>query len=86
MSVQRSWRWTSRHPEERSDGGIHRPRRQPATSGTTTDTMITASGNMNQWAFIVPRLDLVVVVTGADNRASVPDFVIRDILPSVNRD
>ena len=58
----------------------------PATSGTMTDTMITASGNMNQWAFIVPARDLVVVVTGADNRTSVPDFVIREILPSVVRD
>jgi CubicO group peptidase (beta-lactamase class C family) len=58
----------------------------PATSGATTDTMITASGNMNQWAFIVPRLDLVIVVTGADNRAAVPDFVVRDILPAVIRD
>ena len=48
--------------------------------------MITASGNMNQWAFIVPRLDLVVTVTGADNQASVPDFVVRDILPAVIRD
>ena len=60
--------------------------RIPETYGTATDTMITASGNMNQWAFIVPRLDLVVVVTGGDNQASVPDFVIRDILPSVVRD
>ena len=50
------------------------------------DTLITASGNMNQWAFIVPRLDLMVVVTGADNSASVPQFVVNDILPSVIRD
>jgi CubicO group peptidase (beta-lactamase class C family) len=60
--------------------------RIPASYGTATDTMITASGNMNQWAFIVPRLDLVVVVTGGDNQSSVPDFVVRDILPSVMRD
>ena len=60
--------------------------RIPASYGTATDTMITASGNMNQWAFIVPRLDLVIVVTGADNRSSVPDFVVRDILPAVVRD
>ena len=60
--------------------------RIPANYGTATDTMITASGNMNQWAFIIPRLDLVIAVTGANNQSSVPDFVIREILPSVIRD
>ena len=59
--------------------------RIPANHGTATDTMLTASGNMNQWTFIVPRLDLVIAVTGADNQSSVPDFVIRDILPAVIR-
>jgi len=58
----------------------------PTIYGASTDTLITASGNMNQWVFIVPRLDLVVTVTGADNQASVPDFVIREILPAVIRD
>ena len=53
--------------------------------GTHADTLITASGNLNQWLFIAPRHDLVVVVTGAANQASVPDFVIREILPSVLR-
>jgi CubicO group peptidase (beta-lactamase class C family) len=58
----------------------------PVSSGTATDTMFTASGNLNQWAFVVPRLDLVIAVTGAANQASVPDFVIREIIPSVIRD
>jgi CubicO group peptidase (beta-lactamase class C family) len=60
--------------------------RIPATFGTTTDTMLTMSGNMNQWAFIIPRLDLVIAVTGADNRSSVPEFVVNEILPSIVRD
>jgi CubicO group peptidase (beta-lactamase class C family) len=60
--------------------------RVPASSGTATDTMITMSGNMNQWAFIIPRLDLVIAVTGADNRSSVPQFVVNEILPSAVRD
>lgn len=52
----------------------------------SSEKMITASGNMNQWLFVVPRLDLVVAVTGAENQANVPEFVIRDIIPSVIRD
>ena len=52
----------------------------------SSEKMITASGNMNQWLFIVPRLDLVVAVTGASNQANVPRFVIDEILPSVIRD
>ena len=58
----------------------------PVGEGAPADTMITASGNLNQWMFIVPRHDLVVVVTGGANEASVPDFMIREILPSVRRD
>lgn len=58
----------------------------PATAGGSADDMITASGNMNQWLFIVPQHDLVVAVTGANNEANVPDFMIREILPSVIRD
>jgi CubicO group peptidase (beta-lactamase class C family) len=52
----------------------------------STEKMITASGNMNQWLFIVPRLDLVIAVTGASNQANVPRFVIDEIIPSVIRD
>ena len=60
--------------------------RIPVGQGAPADTLITASGNMNQWLFVLPRLDLVVVVTGASNEANVPDFVIREILPAVVRD
>ena len=55
----------------------------PVNNGA--DTMITASGNLNQWLFVVPRLDLVVAVTGGANQAFPPDFMIREILPSVLR-
>ena len=48
--------------------------------------MITGSGNLNQWLFADPQNDLVVVVTGGSNQASVPDFMIREILPSVLSD
>ena len=51
-----------------------------------TDTLITASGNMNQWMFVLPSRDLVVAVTGGSNAASVPDFVVRDILTAMVRD
>ena len=52
----------------------------------SSEKVITASGNMNQWLFVVPRLDLVVAVTGAANQANVPQFMIQDIIPSVIRD
>jgi hypothetical protein len=47
--------------------------------------MVTASGNLNQWLFIVPRLDLVVVVTGGSNEASVPGFMQREVLQAIVR-
>ena len=52
----------------------------------SSEKMIAASGNMNQWLFVVPRLDLVVAVTGAANQANVPQFMIENIIPSVIRD
>jgi len=55
-------------------------------AGTSAHVMITASGNLNQWLFVDSQHDLVVVVTGGSNQASVPDFMIREILPSVLRD
>ena len=58
----------------------------PVSAGSWSDVMITGSGNMNQWLFVVPSLDLVVVVTGGSNQATPPDFMIREILPSVTRD
>ena len=54
-------------------------------SGRRDDTIWMASGNFNNWLFIVPRHDLVVVVTGGDNRSfgEPVDFLYREILPSV---
>jgi hypothetical protein len=54
-------------------------------SGGRDDTIWMASGNLNNWLFVVPKHDLVVVVTGGDNRSfGMPvDFLYREILPSV---
>jgi CubicO group peptidase (beta-lactamase class C family) len=54
-------------------------------SGGPDDTIWMASGNLNNWLFIVPRHDLVVVVTGGDNRSfgAPVDFLYREILPAV---
>ena len=54
-------------------------------SGARDETIWMASGNFNNWLFIVPRHDLVVVVTGGDNRSfgTPVDFLYREILPSV---
>jgi CubicO group peptidase (beta-lactamase class C family) len=56
------------------------------TGNDQGDVVITASGNLNQWIFVIPRLDLLVTVTGGANQSSPPDFLIREILPSVVRD
>jgi CubicO group peptidase (beta-lactamase class C family) len=40
-------------------------------------------GNLNQWLFVVPRYDLVVVVTGQSNASSPASFFFSDILPAV---
>jgi CubicO group peptidase (beta-lactamase class C family) len=54
-------------------------------SGGRDETIWVASGNFNNWLFIVPRHDLVVVVTGGDNRSfgSPIAFLYSDILPAV---
>ena len=54
-------------------------------SGSRDETIWVASGNFNNWLFIVPRHDLVVVVTGGDNRSfgSPIAFLYSDILPAV---
>ena len=54
-------------------------------SGNRDETIWVAAGNLNNWLFIVPRHDLVVVVTGGDNRSfgAPVDFLYRDILPAV---
>ncbi len=58
----------------------------PIGEGATADVMITGSGNLNQWLFVVGRLDLVVVVTGGSNQSTPPDFMIREVLPAIVRD
>ena len=58
----------------------------PVGEGATAENMITGSGNMNQWLFILPSRDLVVVVTGASNQAFPPEFMYRDILTAIVRD
>lgn len=54
-------------------------------TGGRNDAIWMASGNFNNWLFVVPRHDLVVVATGGDNRSfGAPiDFLYRDILPAV---
>jgi hypothetical protein len=46
-----------------------------------------ASGNFHNWLLIVPKHDLVVVVTGGDNGSfgAPVDFMHREILPAVKR-
>jgi hypothetical protein len=52
-----------------------------------TNRVIIAAGNMNQFLFVVPSLDLVVVNTGGSNDsfgATVP-FVVRELIPAIAR-
>jgi CubicO group peptidase (beta-lactamase class C family) len=51
------------------------------------DRVIIASGNMNQFLFVVPALDLVVVNTGATNDSfgATVDFVVRELIPALSR-
>jgi CubicO group peptidase (beta-lactamase class C family) len=44
-----------------------------------------ASGNLNQWLFVVPHLDLVMVMTGQSNThfGAPVQILMRDILPAV---
>jgi CubicO group peptidase (beta-lactamase class C family) len=58
--------------------------------GTTTDwnnVIIAATGNLTQWLFIVPRDDLVMVVTGIGNRSfSEPLWLLKNlVLTAVER-
>jgi CubicO group peptidase (beta-lactamase class C family) len=48
--------------------------------------IITASGAQGQWIFVVPGMDVVVVVTGESdaNFLSGPDLLYRQVLPAVN--
>ena len=46
-----------------------------------------ASGNLNQWLFVAPSLDLVVAVTGRGNAAfgAPVEFMFEEIVPAVRR-
>jgi CubicO group peptidase (beta-lactamase class C family) len=60
----------------------------PARStADASNRVIIASGNMNQFLFVVPSLDLVVVNTGATNDSFgvTVDFVVRELIPAVRR-
>ena len=57
-------------------------------AGATGDrdrTIWAAVGNFNNWLFIVPKHDLIVVVTGGDNRSfgAPVSFLYREILPAI---
>ena len=60
----------------------------PAISAVDVDNrVIIASGNMNQFLFVVPSLDLVVVNTGSTNDSFgiTVDFVVRELIPAISR-
>ena len=49
--------------------------------------VLIAAGNMNQFLFVAPALDLVVVNTGATNESFgvTVDFVLRELIPAIVR-
>lgn len=49
------------------------------------NVVYTASGNLMQWLFVVPRYDLVVVVTGRGNTnfAAPVGFLFADLIPTL---
>lgn len=60
----------------------------PARSTSEADNrVIVGSGNMNQFLFVVPSLDLVVVNTGGSNESFgvTLDFLVREMIPSIAR-
>ena len=60
----------------------------PARSGAdVSNRVVIAAGNMNQFLFVVPSLDLVVVNTGATNDSFgvTVDFVLRELVPAIRR-
>jgi CubicO group peptidase (beta-lactamase class C family) len=60
----------------------------PARStADVSNRAIIASGNMNQFLFVVPSRDLVVVNTGSSNDSFgvTVDFVVRELVPAVSR-
>ena len=57
------------------------------SSANRQDVIYTGIGNLNQWLFVIPRYDLVVVVTGKSNAAfgAPAAFLFSDILPAVRQ-
>lgn len=53
------------------------------STANRSDAISAAIGNLNQWLFVVPRDDLVVVVTCRSNASSPASFFFSDILPAV---
>jgi len=60
----------------------------PARStADVSNRVIVAAGNMNQFLFVVPAYDLVVVNTGSTNDSFgvTVDFVVRELIPTISR-
>jgi CubicO group peptidase (beta-lactamase class C family) len=60
----------------------------PARStADVSNRVVIASGNMNQFLFVVPSRDLVVVNTGSSNDSFgvTVDFVVRELIPAMSR-
>jgi CubicO group peptidase (beta-lactamase class C family) len=53
------------------------------STANRAETIYAGIGNLNQWLFVVPRYDLVVVVTGQSNASSPASFFFSDILPAI---
>lgn len=53
------------------------------STANRNDAVYAGIGNLNQWLFVVPRYDLIVVVTGMNNNASPASFFFSEILPAV---
>jgi len=56
------------------------------STADVSNRVIIASGNMNQFLFVVPSRDLVVVNTGSSNDSFgvTVDFVVRELIPAVS--
>jgi hypothetical protein len=56
------------------------------STADASNRVIIASGNMNQFLFVVPSRDLVVVNTGSSNDSFgvTVDFVVRELIPAVS--
>lgn len=57
------------------------------STADVNNRVIIASGNMNQFLFVVPSRDLVVVNTGSSNDSfgMTVDYVVRELIPAVSR-